>query len=98
MITKETILNSIKGELKRFNELGVSDIGLFGSYTKNTQNSNSDIDILVDFEPGKDNFDNYMAVYDLLENVFINRKIDVVTKNSLSRYIEPAILNEVVYV
>jgi predicted nucleotidyltransferase len=76
----------------------VQNIGLFGSYSRNEQSDKSDIDLLVDFEPGKENFDNYMAVYDLFENIFRNEKIEVVTKNGLSRHIGPKILKEVMYV
>jgi predicted nucleotidyltransferase len=71
---------------------------LFGSYSRNEQSSESDIDLLIDFEPAKENFDNFMAVYDLFEKLFKNEKIEVVTKNGLSSYIGPKILNEVEYV
>ena len=79
-------------------DLGIKNVGLFGSYLRNEQSKNSDIDLLIDFEPGKENFDNYMAVYDIFENIFKNEKIEVATKNGLSNYIGPKILNEVVYV
>ena len=58
----------------------------------------SDVDILVDFEPEQETFDNLMAIYDLLEKSFNNIKIDVVTKNGLSPHIGPKILSEVLYV
>ena len=45
-----------------------------------------------------ENFDNYMAVCDLFEQLFKNEKVDIVTRNGLSPYIGPKILNEVVYV
>ena len=54
--------------------------------------------MLVDFEPEKESFDNYMAVYDILENIFKNERIEVATKNGLSIYIGPQILKEVMYV
>ena len=53
---------------------------------------------MVDFEPEQENFDNYMAVYDIFETLFKNEKIEIVTKNGLSKYIGPKILNEVMYV
>lgn len=84
-----------KSELSKF---GIQDIGLFGSYVRDEQSERSDIDILVDFEPDKENFDNYMAAYDYFENLFKNEKIEIVTKNGLSPYIGPKILNEVIYV
>ena len=98
MTTKEHIVAILKTNKPAFTKYGVLNIGLFGSYLRNEQSAKSDIDLLVDFEPEKENFDNYMAVYDLFENLFKNEKIEVVTKNGLSKYIGPKILNEVMYV
>lgn len=98
MITKEIILNTLKSNQSKFTDLGIRSVGLFGSYLRNDQSSESDIDLLVDFDSDKENFDNLMAVYDLLERIFKNEKIEVVTKNGLSPYIAPNILEEVQYV
>ena len=76
----------------------MQNIGLFGSYLRNQQCDKSDIDLLIDFEPEKENFDNYMAVYDMVENIFKDQRIEIVTKNGLSKYIGPKILKEVMYV
>jgi predicted nucleotidyltransferase len=77
---------------------GVKNVGLFGSYLRNEQSKESDIDILLDFEPGHENFDNLMNACDLFEELFKNEKVEVVTLNGLSPYIGPKILSEVVYV
>ena len=98
MTTKENILNILTANKFELSKYGVSDIGLFGSYLRNEQSAKSDIDLLIDFEPEKENFDNYMAVYDIFENLFKNEKIEIVTKNGLSKYIGPKILNNVLYV
>ena len=98
MITKESIIETLKTNKPELSKFGVVNVGLFGSYLRNEQSSTSDIDLLIDFEPGKENFDNYMAVYDLFDNIFENQKVEVVTKNGLSKYIGPKILKEVSYV
>lgn len=98
MTTKENILIALKLNKSKLSEFGIQNVGLFGSYIRNEQSSNSDIDLLIDFEPEKENFDNYMAVYDLFESIFKNEKIEVVTKNGLSPHIGPKILREVQYV
>jgi len=98
MTTKENILTVLKAHKNEFLKYGVLHIGLFGSYLRNEQSAKSDIDLLIDFEPEKENFDNYMAVYDLFENLFKNERIEVITKNGLSKYIGPKILKEVLYV
>lgn len=98
MITKENIIAALKSHKHEFSKLGVQNIGLFGSYLRNEQSGKSDIDLLIDFEPEKENFDNYMAVYDMFEAIFKNQKIEIVTKNGLSKYIGPKILKDVLYV
>jgi uncharacterized protein len=98
MTTKDLILSTIKINKPDLYRFGVRDIGLFGSYVRNEQSDKSDIDILIDFEPDQENYDNYMAVYDIFELLFKNERVEIVTKNGLSPYIGPQILNEVVYV
>jgi len=98
MTTKENILSILRSHKSDLLRFGVSNIGLFGSYLHNEQTKTSDIDLLIDFEPEKENFDNYMAVYDLFESLFKNEKIEIVTKNGLSKYIGPKILSDVMYV
>ena len=97
MTSKELILSEMKQQKDELKNLGIVRIGLFGSYVRGEQSKKSDIDILVEFEPEKENFDNYMSVYDILENLFRNEKIEIVTKNGLSPYIGPQILKEVIY-
>ena len=98
MTAREFILTTIRIHKPELSELGIRKIGLFGSYVRDEQSDKSDIDILVEFDPNKENFDNYMAVYDLIEQLFKNKRIEIVTKNGLSPYIGPNILNEVIYV
>jgi predicted nucleotidyltransferase len=98
MTNKELILQALKSKRIEILGYGIKSVGLFGSYIRDEQHENSDIDILIDFEAEKESFDNYMAVYDLLEKLFQGQKVEVVTKNGLSPYIGPKILNEVRYV
>lgn len=98
MTTRENIIKTLKSNKPKLTNLGIRRVGLFGSYIRGEQSSESDIDLLIDFEPEKENFDNFMAVCDLFEKIFKNEKIEVVTKNGLSPYIGPEILKEVQYV
>lgn len=98
MTTKDDILYLLRFYKPEFERFGIQNIGLFGSYVRNEQSDQSDIDILIEFEPNQENFDNLMAVYDLFEKLFKNEKVEVVTRNGLSPYIGPRILKEVMYV
>ena len=98
MTTKDNILNTLKAHKQEFSKFGIRNVGLFGSYLRGEQTPKSDIDLLIDFDPDQENFDNYMAVYDIFERLFKNEKVEVVTTNGLSPYIGPKILKEVLYI
>lgn len=75
-------------------DYAVKQIGLFGSFSDETNTDESDIDLLVEFERpiGWKFFS--LEIY--LESVF-GRKIDLVTKNALKEQIKDRILNQVKY-
>jgi uncharacterized protein len=98
MTTKDYIISTIKTNQQSFSRLGIRNVGLFGSYSRDEQSVKSDIDILIDFLPEMENFDNYMAVCEIFEQLFKNEKVEIVTMNGLSPYIGPRILKEVIYV
>ncbi|MDR2205003.1 MAG: nucleotidyltransferase family protein [Flavobacteriaceae bacterium] len=98
MTSKNNILSTIQSHKPQLASFGINKIGLFGSYVRNEQKLQSDIDILVDFEPEKETFDNFMNLYNYLEKLFTGKKIEIVTVNGLSPYIGKHILEEVNYV
>ncbi len=98
MTSKNYILSTLKTHKAELLKFGIQNVGLFGSYVRDEQSRKSDIDILIDFDPGKESFDNYMAAYDYFEKLFKNEKVEIVTRNGLSPHIGPRILKEVIYV
>lgn len=66
-------------------------MALFGSVRHDTARADSDIDVLVEFEPGQKTFDHFVALGDLLERV-LDRPVELVTPESLSPYLKPYIL------
>jgi predicted nucleotidyltransferase len=97
-LTKEIIKRRIEEHKTQIQQLGIKDIGLFGSYVREGQHEQSDIDLLISFQEDRDNFDNFMGICDLLDRIFKGQRVEVVTKNSLSPYIAPKVLKEVEYV
>lgn len=95
--SKQDIVNSISNHEETLKCLGVQSIGLFGSFVKNAVHEDSDVDLLVDFYPNKKSFDNFMELAFFLEELF-GRRVEIVTRQSLSQHIGPHILKEVVYV
>jgi len=95
--TKRDILLLIEEYRNQIKAFGVKKMGLFGSFLYDHQNTESDVDLLAEFEPDKKTYDNYIHLCFFLEDLF-KRRVEVITPESLSPYIGPKILNEVEYV
>lgn len=94
---KQDLLSLTRANSQHIKSLGVRRLGIFGSFAKDLQNADSDVDLLIEFETGEKKFDNFIALAFLLENIF-NRRVEMVTPESLSPYLKPHILREVEYV
>lgn len=95
--TKQEVLAALRSNGTRIKALGVRRIGLFGSFVRDEARADSDVDILVAFEPGRKSFDSFMELSLLLEEV-LGRRVELLTVESLSPFIGPHILKEVEYV
>ena len=82
---------------KRLRELRARRLGLFGSFARNQQVPTSDIDLLVEFEHGKKNYDNFIKLAYYLEEL-LKRRVELVTLSSISPYIKPYIQEEIEYI
>ncbi|MHA1466237.1 MAG: nucleotidyltransferase family protein [Candidatus Heimdallarchaeaceae archaeon] len=91
------ILKILHNNMTTIQSFGIMNIGVFGSYVRDMQENLSDLDLLIEFEPGKKSFDNFINLLNFLEDL-LQIKVDLVTKKALSPHIGPNILEEVVYV
>ncbi len=96
--TKAQVLSLLREYQQELHRLGVRRCGVFGSFVRdNAIHAQSDVDILVAFDPDQKTFDNFIHLSFFLEDLF-GRTVDLITIESLSPYIGPHILNEVEYV
>ncbi len=96
--TKAQVMTRLQACQQEFERLGVVRCGVFGSFVRDVDiRDESDVDILVAFDPEKKTFRNFMNLAFHLEEIF-GRRVDLVTTESLSPYIGPYILAEVEYV
>jgi hypothetical protein len=86
------LLRLHRAELRSF---GVTRIGLFGSVVRGEEQSQSDIDVLVDIEPAKKDYGSFLDLADYLEGLFKGRRVDLVTTGAISKYILPYVMKEV---
>lgn len=71
---------------------GVKTIALFGSMARNDVTETSDVDFLVELEPGRDLFDLGELLIDL--QLLLQRNVDLVTRNALHPRISAQVLQE----
>lgn len=94
--SKEEVLRIINENWEKIESFGVRRCGLFASFLNEEISSESDVDLLVEFEPDQKTFLNFMNLTFFLEEAF-GRKVELVTPESLSPYLGPEILSDVEY-
>lgn len=72
----------------------INKLSLFGSYLRGDYKETSDVDLLVEFAPGKSiGLFKLLEIQEKLEGL-INRRVDLLTRDQLSRYFRSKILSE----
>lgn len=95
METREQILDLLASNREAIRKFGVKEIGIFGSFARGEQRTDSDVDVLVDLE--SNTFDAYMDLLFFLEDLF-GRKVDLVDKDTIKPIIRNRVLREALYV
>jgi predicted nucleotidyltransferase len=86
-------LQKIKPYLQK--EYAVKNVGLFGSFADGTYTDDSDIDIMIEFE--RPVGWKFFSLEKYLEKM-LERKIDLVTSNTLKEPIKPFVLSQIQYI
>jgi len=90
-INKKKIRDTILSHTELLRRYQVRSIALFGSYVRDEQRKDSDIDFLVEFE--ENTYSNFINLVYSLEELF-DKKVTVVSADDLSPYIKPYVLQE----
>ena len=73
---------------------GVKELSLFGSAARGEMGPESDIDIMVEFEPGvRTGLTKFETLVDELESL-VGRRVDLVTKRGLKPWVRPQVMQE----
>lgn len=94
MFIADFIKKNRKAILDIAKRYGAKNVRLFGSMARGTNSESSDVDLLVNMEPGSSLLD-IIAIKQDLEDL-LGRKVDVVTENSISPYIKENILKDAI--
>lgn len=98
----EAMENSILIQLQKDSKIikqlarkhGAKTVSVFGSVVRKEDQPNSDIDLLVEFDESASLFDLINLKLELEE--MYNRKVDIVTPNSLHKKIVAPVMNEAI--
>ena len=94
MILRELLKDKREEILRIAAKHGASNVRLFGSVARGEATANSDVDFLVELEPGRSLLDHVALIQDLED--LLGRKVDVATVRGLRDRIRDRILNEAV--
>lgn len=76
----------------------ITKLGLFGSFARDEQTENSDVDVLIEIEDGTKNIhDMKVSLNQYLSKAF-NRSVDLAREKYLKPYAKDLILKDTIYV
>lgn len=91
MLSQDQVLAALEEHKEALRSFGVVKLSLFGSYARDEQTPDSDLDLLVEFAQGRGLFDDYVSAKRLLEEVF-GREVDLVKKHLVREELREEIL------
>ncbi len=96
-MNKQQIIDTIRVNRPLLEEFSVSSISIFGSVARNEALPDSDVDILVEFEPGaRIGFFTFARLQRRLSDV-LGRPVDLVTPDALHKAMKNHILEEAIH-
>ena len=99
MAEKKEILDFIRREKENLlRKYYLTKIGLFGSFARDEQKAGSDIDLIVEFEPGTENL---YEIKEEIRKVFqeqFHSEIDVCREKYIKPYYKEQILEDAIFI
>lgn len=93
--TRDDVVKVLKSRRTACKRYGVKSLALFGSAARNRLRKTSDVDILVNFV--QPTWVNYIGLKLYLEDL-LDRKVDLVTPDSLKPAVRPSVERDLLYV
>lgn len=94
---KKELIERILANQEKIFSFGITRLGIFGSFVRDEPKDTSDVDFFAEIKFEYKTLRNLSALYEYLENL-TGRKVEIVTPQSLNKFIGKYILQEVEYV
>jgi predicted nucleotidyltransferase len=91
------LIETLHHNIDSIRQYDIQKLAIFGSYARNEQNQESDIDVLVSFKEGSATFRNFMGLKLYLESL-LGHEVDLVSEKAVKKEILPYIMKDVIYV
>jgi uncharacterized protein len=96
-VNSQEILARLRENETALRARGVSHAALFGSRARGDNRSDSDIDIMIEFDPAaRVTVFNYAGLKDYIASLF-DGPVDVVNREGLKPYVRPAATSDAIY-
>lgn len=76
----------------------ITKIGLFGSFARNKQKADSDVDVIIEIEDGVDDIYDLKASLKAYLSKAFNRNVDIAREKYIKPYAKEQILKDTLYV
>lgn len=93
---RETVLRTLRSHKEEIQQRGIKSLALFGSVARDEASSDSDVDLLVEFEHPVGLFE-FIGLQQYLESL-LGCKVDLGTPRSLKPYLKQEVLQEMILV
>jgi hypothetical protein len=97
VVLRTEVIERLRADRAALDRFGVRSIALFGSVARGDAGADSDVDILVDYQPdARPDLFEFIDLKDHLEGL-VGRRVDLVTPAALHPRLRNRILTEAVY-
>ena len=97
-MSRDEVLTFLKSKKQEFHtKFHVREIALFGSLARNEQHSESDIDLIVEFEPGTDLYAMKGMIRKIVSDHF-HTTVDIGRKKNLKSYYKKQIMSDAIFI
>ncbi|MBL0129282.1 MAG: nucleotidyltransferase family protein [Flavobacteriales bacterium] len=97
VLNKAELLEVLHLHGAEISAFGVERLGLFGSFARDEARADSDVDLLVEFDPARKSLRNLVGLSRFLHEL-LGRSVELVTPQSLNRFTAEHILKQVEHV
>lgn len=99
MNTQEEILSFLQNNQQLLSDqYHITKIGLFGSFARNEQKANSDVDLLIEIEAGTPDIHDLKTSLKLFLSKAFERNVDIAREKYLKPYAKEKILKDALFV